>query len=314
MKKHFIFIWISLCLIIIAGIIGIIGIICSFLDHRSGEDIKLALQSVEISESETQNHAAEETSAEKSAADPETEPVKKEPEPKASFHSGKKAAPAESKQENAGSAFTACSSESLHYWLYTPSNPTDHMPLIVYLHGGSGKGDHLDLITEADGFPKYLKDGELGDVRAYVIIPQCPSSQKGWTESNDALYALIQSVVSQFKIDNKRISLTGHSMGGTGVWSLAATYPDLFARIAPLSGSVRNVSETAAVLKSSKVWTFVGSADTIVPPESSIEVITELKAFGGDASITIFEGADHFSVPALTYLDPSINLINWLIG
>ena len=26
----------------------------------------------------------------------------------------------------------------LKYWLYTPSDPTEDMPLIVYLHGGSG--------------------------------------------------------------------------------------------------------------------------------------------------------------------------------
>lgn len=52
------------------------------------------------------------------------------------------------------------------------------MPLIVYLHGGSGKGDNLSLITSEDGFPKYLQSGELGDVRAYVLIPQLPSTQK----------------------------------------------------------------------------------------------------------------------------------------
>ena len=64
----------------------------------------------------------------------------------------------------AASSFRACSIKTnslgeLKYWLYTPSDPTENMPLIVYLHGGSGKGDDLELITAVDGFPKYLRGG-----------------------------------------------------------------------------------------------------------------------------------------------------------
>ena len=79
-------------------------------------------------------------------------------------------------EKDAPASFTACemttdAGVTLRYWLYTPSNPTDYMPLIVYLHGGSGKGNDLNLITSVDGFPKYLQSGALGDVRAYVVIP-----------------------------------------------------------------------------------------------------------------------------------------------
>ena len=219
----------------------------------------------------------------------------------------------------ASSSFHACSIKTnslgeLKYWLYTPSDPTEHMPLIVYLHGGSGKGDNLELITAVDGFPKYLRDGKLGDVRAYVIIPQLPSSQKGWANGAAAVYELIQVTVSKFGIEEANISLTGHSMGGTGTWNLALSYPTLFARIAPLSGSVRVQPEYIEKLKNIPVWAFVGSADTIVPPDSSMEFIAALKEAGGNAEITIFDDADHFTVPSLTYLDQEINLINWLTG
>ena len=173
----------------------------------------------------------------------------------------------------AASSFRACSIKTnslgeLKYWLYTPSDPTENMPLIVYLQGGSGKGDDLELITAVDGFPKYLRDGQLGDVRAYVIIPQLPSSQKGWANGAAAVYELIQVTVSKFGIDEENISLTGHSMGGTGTWNLALSYPTLFARIAPLSGSIRVQPEYIEKLKNIPVWAFVGSADTIVPPDS----------------------------------------------
>lgn len=217
----------------------------------------------------------------------------------------------------AASSFRACSIKTnslgeLKYWLYTPSDPTENMPLIVYLHGGSGKGDDLELITAVDGFPKYLRDGQLGDVRAYVIIPQLPSSQKGWANGASAVYELIQVTVSKFGIDEENISLTGHSMGGTGTWNLALSYPTLFARIAPLSGSVRVQPEYIEKLKNIPVWAFVGSADTIVPPDSSMEFVAALKEAGGNAGITIFGDAYHFTVPSLTYLDKDIDLISWL--
>ena len=76
--------------------------------------------------------------------------------------------------------FQACSistdeMENFGYWLYTPENPAENMPLIVYLHGASGRGEDLNLVVADEDFPKYLKTGELGDVRAYVLIPQLPA-------------------------------------------------------------------------------------------------------------------------------------------
>ena len=222
-------------------------------------------------------------------------------------------------KEHTPASFTACSINTsqlgtFRYWLYTPSDPTENMPLIVYLHGGSGKGDDLNLITAVDGFPQYLQSGQLGDVRAYVVIPQLPSTQKGWVNAAESISGLIDHTVSTYKINRNNISLTGHSMGGTGTWNLACTYPSLFARIAPLSGSIRNTPDIIDNLKNIPVRAFVGSADTIVPPDSSKEVIAALKAAGGSAEITVFDGADHFSVPSLTFLDTNIDLIGWLIS
>lgn len=222
-------------------------------------------------------------------------------------------------KEHTPASFTACSINTsqlgtFRYWLYTPSDPTENMPLIVYLHGGSGKGDDLNLITAVDGFPQYLQSGQLGDVRAYVVIPQLPSTQKGWVNAAESISELIDHTVSTYKINKSNISLTGHSMGGTGTWNLACTYPSLFARIAPLSGSIRNTPDIIDNLKNIPVRAFVGSADTIVSPDSSKEVIAALKAAGGSAEITVFDGADHFSVPSLAFLDTNIDLIGWLIG
>ena len=204
--------------------------------------------------------------------------------------------------------------ETFRYWLYTPKNPVENMPLIVYLHGSSGKGDDLNILMNEDGFPQYLKNSQLGDVPAYILIPQLPTEKRGWASVSQSVYQLISETVSTYQIDSDNISLTGHSMGGTGTWNLAAQYPQMFARIAPLSGSARGQAAQLEALKDIPVWAFIGSDDTVILPEYSENAVSELNALGGNAQITIFEGADHFAVPSQTYLDPSISLVNWLIG
>ncbi len=220
---------------------------------------------------------------------------------------------------NASTAFQACimatdELEAFGYWLYTPESPAENMPLIVYLHGASGRGEDLELVVSDEDFPKYLQAGKFGDVGAYVLIPQLPSSQRGWSGINDSLYSLIQKTIADFSIDENNISLAGFSMGGTATWEFAVKYPDLFARIAPLSGSARGVLDQVSVFQEISVWAFVGSADTVIAPNSSEQMVAELKKAGATADITIFDGADHVSVPSLTYLDENTQLIDWLIG
>ncbi len=202
----------------------------------------------------------------------------------------------------------------IRYWLYKPAEEGENMSLIIYLHGGSGKGEDLNLITAVDGFPQYLESGELSDVDGYIIIPQVPSEQKGWVKSSEAIYELIKFIVDEFDIDESNISLTGHSMGGTGTFNIALAYPELFSRIAPLSGSIQSKESNIERLKNVPMKVFVGSADTVVPPEASIEFVAAIKEAGGCAELIEFECADHFSIPRLTYLDEDIDLIDWLLG
>lgn len=211
------------------------------------------------------------------------------------------------------SAFTKQQHETIKYWLYTPENPKENMPLIVYLHGGSGKGDDLELITAADGFPQYLRDGKLSP-SAYVIIPQLSSDYKGWVDVKADLMKLISFVKSEYKIDEKKISLTGHSMGGSGAWMLALAYPNTFSAVAPLSGSVKLTDANINKLKNMPVWAIVGLEDTIVDPQSSIDFIAELTKVNKAAKLTELDGADHFEVPNLSYLSNEFDLIEWLLA
>ena len=216
--------------------------------------------------------------------------------------------------EASPSALTENSFDSMGYLLYTPASTRPDMPLIVYLHGGHGKGDDLSVLINTDGFPQYLADGLLGEIPAYVLIPQLPADQRGWKPAAETLIQLIEQVCEKNSIDRSRISLTGHSMGGTGTWDLALMYPDIFSRIAPMSGSVDTTPETLAVLANTPVWAFVGEDDVVVKPESSEQFVAALERQNEGAQITIFPDTDHVGVPQKAWLEHGGELLNWLLG
>ena len=128
---------------------------------------------------------------------------------------------------------------TLSYLLYLPATVTPDTPMLVYLHGGSGKGEEPNALLALNGFPKFLSEGKLGTPEALILIPQLPRQYTGWESVGDALIALIQQLTAEHTPQANHVALTGHSMGGTGVWRLAIAFPETFARIAPLSGSVR---------------------------------------------------------------------------
>ena len=211
------------------------------------------------------------------------------------------------------SSLTEGSFENIGYLLYTPENASENLPLLVYLHGGHGKGNDLSVLLDTDGFPKYLADGELGEIPAYVLIPQLSASEKGWLSFADTVMALIDAICKEKAIDRSRIALTGHSMGGTGTWDLALAYPDVFSRIAPMSGSVKTTADTLKILESMPIWAFVGENDVVVKPESTEAFIESVSEQNSDARVTVFENTDHVGVPQRTWLENGTELLDWLL-
>lgn len=201
----------------------------------------------------------------------------------------------------------------LDYWLYAPPGARDGLPLIVYLHGGSGRGDDLELVMEAESLPKFLRDGDLAP-SAYVVMPQLPSGEAGWNGVTEGLAELIDAVVEDCGADADRVSLTGHSMGGTGAFAVAAALPGRFSCVAPLSGSVRDSREMRAALADLPVWAIAGAQDDVVDPAAARDFLAALRAVNPDARYTEVEEAGHFDLPARAYLDGEVGLVRWLLS
>lgn len=202
--------------------------------------------------------------------------------------------------------------EQINYWLFTPKNASKDMPLIVSLHGGSGRGDDINTLTSS-GFCQLVYEKKFDNVPAYMIFPQVSSKYKSWNDIKRYVKQLIEYTAKKYAIDVNKISLTGHSMGGTGTYSIAAAYPEIFSCIAPMSGSIDCTDENITALSSMPVWAFAGTADTVVLPESSVNFVNALSNAGANAKITLFDGAEHRDIPELAYLDDSINVVDWLV-
>ena len=213
-------------------------------------------------------------------------------------------------------SLTLKSGQNFNYYLYTPKNATENMPLILYLHGGSGKPEseegNLNLLTDGDGLPKFVKEGQISP-NSYIVFPQLPYGKRGWSDVKNDLFSFLKKVSIELKCNKERISITGHSMGGKGTWDIALSYPDTFYKVAPLSGNVTLNDANLNKLKNKPVWAFVGTDDTIVDPQSSIDFIASLSKINSEAKITIIEGYTHFDVPNV-YLSSDYDLLSWLVN
>ncbi|QDV27273.1 Putative esterase [Aureliella helgolandensis] len=105
------------------------------------------------------------------------------------------------------------------------------LPLYVWLHGRGDKSTDLHFICE-----RLDKTGQIAPANAIVVHPfgrQCIGFKSaGETDVMEA----IDFVCENYPVDRERIVLMGFSMGGAGVWHLAAHYGERFAAASPGAG------------------------------------------------------------------------------
>lgn len=192
------------------------------------------------------------------------------------------------------------------YLLYLPkdykANQTNY-PLVIYLHGGSQKGNDLNKL-KTYGLP-YLVD-QKHDFKFIIASPQCPEG-KFWSTDNwfDSLYA---ELTTSYRVDIKQIYLTGISMGGYGTWQTAMAYPDKFAAIVPLCGGCDDSTQICQI-RHIPVWTFHGAADEIIPISETERLVKRLNRCGGKVKFTRLENEGH----GIQYLYENASIYDWLL-
>ena len=198
------------------------------------------------------------------------------------------------------------------YLSYTPKEyNTDTLkkwPLIIYLHGGSRRGNDL-IKLYADGIPDQLYRGR--EFPFIIIAPQCPEHIR-WSTDNwfDNLY---KDVNDKYRIDTNRIYLTGFSLGGAGTWYIAAKYPDKFAAIAPMSGFTSHmdyIDNNIDMLIDMPIWAFHGKIDDVVPFEETERITKKLDGKNKDLRFSVEPDVGHW-INWLVY--PNQELYDWFL-
>lgn len=198
-------------------------------------------------------------------------------------------------------------SNALHYLLYTPEGYQTEVdtlfPLVVFLHGGGQSGADLERVTD-HGIPQRIRQGE--SFPFIMLAPQNPGISKFWDDY--AVMALVDEVCAQYRVDQKRIYLTGLSRGGDGAWRLAMNNPDRFAALSVVCGATAPIVY-ASWIKRIPLWVFHGAADPIVPLSVPETMVAALRSVGADVRFTIYPEVGHEAWEK-AYHDPE--LFTWM--
>lgn len=179
----------------------------------------------------------------------------------------------------------------------------ENRPLLIFLNGAGERGHDYEVLRRI-ALPRFIHEGRIKP-NAVTVCPQCPEGVT-WANLTYMLVDFIEYVISEYKIDRNRISLTGVSMGGYGTWEMAVFAPKYFRKIAPVCGGG---TPWRADLIEADVWAFHGDCDTVVPTRCSYEMVDAIRAQGKNARLTIFHGVAHDSWDE-TYLDSRV--VEWL--
>ncbi len=207
---------------------------------------------------------------------------------------------------------------NMKYYLYTPKNATENMPLIVYLHSAVPRGKKLEAVKTED-MVEYLLNGGKDSVPAYVLIPHLASKDKGWAKYKDSVRQLINQVADEYKIDRKRISIAGWSMGATAIPKIVGACPELFSGAVILSGypSEKMQPEDVDVMKDIPVW-FLYESEVELRKDAksnSLAAGYAINNAGGSAIMTEVPGVNHETFRAFPEgkTDP-YGVMDWLIS
>jgi acetyl esterase/lipase len=195
------------------------------------------------------------------------------------------------------------------YVVYVPEGYDGNktFPVVLFLHGAGERGD--DGITPAQvGLGPAVLNRPNG-IPAIVVFPQ---ARQTWSaDSADGIAALqaLDEVMRDYKVDPKRVILTGLSMGGRGSWDIGTAHPERFAAVVPICGP--GDPETADRLKGLPVWTFCGDADRDETVLNLRTMVETLRNAGNAARLTEYRGVGHNSWDR-AYNSPE--LIDWMLA
>jgi len=209
--------------------------------------------------------------------------------------------------------------KQMEYQLYLPGNYYDEIeknakkkfPLIIALHG---YGSNPKQIV---GYPGFTR---RANKRGYLIAAPMGYNTRGWYGSRgqgggygktprnlgelsekDVLNVL-EITRKDFQVDENKIYLYGHSMGGGGSIHLAMKYPEIWAAVAPMAPAIPRGMKDLGKAKHTPFFIVHGDNDKVLPVKNTRSLIEKMKELKIDHQYREVEKGDHVTV-AWRYFD-----------
>ena len=216
------------------------------------------------------------------------------------------------------------------YRVYVPKErPAGRkLPVMLYLHGSGSRGSDNEI--QVRGFNKFI--GENPQLYNFIVVFPQGRAETFWDPKMlEQAVAALDQTVKEFDGDDKRLYVSGWSLGAVGAWHSALLYPNKFTAVVPIAGRIvpmdferENSSPEilalgdppepfnafAEKLKTTPIWIFHGGADESMPLTESRAMNEALKKAGNpEIHYTEYPGMDHYSVEAAL---TSPELFDWL--
>ena len=122
------------------------------------------------------------------------------------------------------------------YNVYAPNNLGENRPLLIFCHGYN---QDANWMQNSEFKNETVSMEAVCDTAKFVVV--FPNGiDKSWDISGNRdinfVKAIIEKMVTQYKIDRNRVYLGGFSMGGMFTYHAMNKIPDLIAAFAPVSG------------------------------------------------------------------------------
>ena len=234
------------------------------------------------------------------------------------------------KEASAQLVFKTTTPSTIAFYEYVPTDynaNSNKYPVVIFLHGVGEKGPNTTdkSILAANiykvaklGPPKYVKNGTKFPF--ILIAPQLKSNYGTWPSSY--IMEVLNYVKTYLRVDEKRIYLTGLSLGGGGAWVGAQDQAKVFAALAPVCGGYNAPSKAINIANEDlPVWAFHGDKDTVVPMSRTINMVNAINGCTPTpsplAKVTIYKGVAHNAWDYAYRTDHSLhtpNVYEWMLS
>jgi len=155
-------------------------------------------------------------------------------------------------------------------------------------------------------------DSEVCSLLAENFITVTPSLDMrhgyGWNAS--VLSALLDEVVTTYRVDVDAVHVTGFSMGGYRTWALGIHSPARFASLMPVCGGGDSV--LARHITHVPQWVHHGESDDVIPVSASEKMVSSLRNKGArEVKLTKYPDLKHDS---WTEAYANKEVYEWMLG